>query len=58
MEKKCPNCNTTIISEELTPKIVEVLELFYGDHWDNEIQDISMELCSVCGILPEMLPYL
>ncbi len=58
MEKKCPNCNSVIISEELTPKIVEVLELFYGEHWDAEINDISMELCSVCGILPEMLPFI
>lgn len=57
MEKKCPNCNSIIISEELTPKIVEVLESFYGERWDAEINDISMELCSVCGILPEMLPF-
>ena len=57
MEKKCPNCNTTILDQTITPKLVEIFELFYGEHWDNEVQDIAMEICSTCGILPELLGY-
>lgn len=55
MEKKCPNCNSTILDNNLTPKLVEVFELFYGEHWDNEVQDIAMEICSICGTLPNYL---
>lgn len=57
MEKKCPNCNSTIVSPELTPKLVEIFEIFYGSSWDSEIHDIAMEICSVCGTLPELLSY-
>ena len=58
MDKKCPNCNSIIINQDLTPKLVEILELFYGEHWDSEIQDIAMEICSICGTLPELLEYI
>lgn len=57
MEKKCPNCNSTIISKEINPHLVETFELFYGEYWDTEIQDIAMEICPVCGTLPELLAY-
>ena len=58
MEKKCPNCNSVIVNSDITPHLVEVFELFYGSTWDSEIQDIAMEVCSVCGTLPELLEYL
>lgn len=57
MERKCPNCNTTILDPTITPKLVEIFELFYGEHWDSEVQDIAMEVCRVCGTLPELLDY-
>ncbi len=58
MEKRCPNCNSIIIDHDLTPNLVEILESFYGEqYWDSEIQDIAMEICSVCGTLPELLDY-
>jgi len=56
-EKKCPNCNTILIHEDDFPNISETFTDFYGDMWSDEIHDIAMELCSVCGTLPELLEY-
>jgi hypothetical protein len=58
MERRCTNCNTSIINESITPNLVSIFENFYGEHWDNEVQDISMEICSICGTLPELLDYI
>lgn len=57
MEKTCPNCNSVIISKEINLHLIETFESFYGEQWDSEIQDIAMEICPICGTLPELLDF-
>lgn len=59
MSYKCPNCATVLISDEVNPHVREVLVDFYSEeYWLNDTKDIGQELCSSCGTLPELIPFI